>query len=541
MIPKKLQNSFLYVIILLTIILHSLSCNYFTEPEPFVNKDAHPPEIKYKTATFYNYTQDQLVTGIIYPDLVPGFDSTLVKSTAAFVDSINVDSINHSYQLPFQFKIDTRKWSNGKHDIYFKVYKKAVESDSLGLLGLLYAPLQIYKTSLIFDNTPATAPANITVTLQNKDALIFWTPTNFNFFHSYIIRKNGDVVNEIYSQDASSYIDTTLPDFFNVYYEVGVSLKGQNTVYSDKHNFKQGETLPLFNKADFIIDNLNDEVIFNTGSLTAVSTQTGEIISTTPGSFSSRNLWAKSISNDTIYCWDILNRIFYTYNAKPLNSIDYRNISTNNIAYALAVGPDGKLYVSTSTPNNYLFIYKNFQQVSTLITPAATFESICRFLSVSPDGHTLLEADDKGIKSYSLDNEAVTYKFQSTIQDRIDLFRIDWNNSRLFIKRQDKTVELWDTQTLSPVHSYQLPVSKPTATQVTAIFANLKNLYVAYTINFFNSNTTLLAEYDINSQQLKHSWVFPAIVQNLSGSENGRYLFACTSTDRWIVDVGGSL
>ncbi len=89
-----------------------------------------------------------------------------------------------------------------------------------------------------------------------------------------------------------------------------------------------------------------------------------------------------------------------------------------------------------SNSKNYLFVYKNFEKVNTIIAPAVNFERISRFLSISPDGYTLLDVDDNGIKKYSIDNGIITYKFQSMIQDHIDLFRTDWSNSRIFIKRQ---------------------------------------------------------------------------------------------------------
>ena len=551
MIPKKIQNSFLYMIILLTIILHSLSCNYFTEPEPFVNKATHPPDIKYKTATLKYHSKDQLVTGIIYLDLVPDFDPTLVKSTTAFVDSTNVGTliVNPSYQVILRFEIDTRKWSNGIHDIYFNVYKKVTESDSLWLLGILYTPLQIYKTSLIFDNTPPTAPTNISVTLQNNYAHISWTPTNFNFFHSYVIRRDGNVIAEIDSQSTSTYIDTTLPDFFNVNYEVGVTIGGA-TAYSNSYNCKQGESLSL-NSINGVIDGLNSKVIFEqTNYLTVVSTQDYNIINQHYDSqFATFIRWAKSSNNDTLYFWNdrVSNNILYTYDASTLNIL--REQPLNIYSYKVSVftvGQDNKLYAALANPANInqLFIFdKNSQNINIIIyiLPTVIFEGTCRFLSVSPDGKTLLAVDDKGMKSYSVKDYSASLNYRSSIMDNVKLFRPDWKNSRIFITRQAAIVEAWDTQTLNPVISYQLPASKPSPTNVTAIFVNTKNLYAAYTISFYNSTTTLLAEYDINSQRLKRSWIFPAIVQKLYGSEKGSYLFAFTSTNQWIVDIGGSL
>ncbi len=539
---KEILKPVRYIIIIAAIILN-LSCNYFTEPEPFVNKDAHPPKTHYENAKLINYSEDQIVTGTITVGFSLDWDPIYTDSVIVFVDSARIAKIVPSvyYPLQFKFKINTEAWPNGKYNIILYAYKIPSLNDSLGTMSLLTNALYIYKTSLIFDNTTPTAPTNIKVTLQNNNAIISWTPTNFNFFHSYIIRKNGVIIDEIYSQDDSTYIDSTLPDFFNFYYEVGDSITGQKAAYSNAYNLKQGETLSI-NPAYYIMDNLNDQVIFaDSKYLTSVSTQTHEIINQVPIDFNASSaLWAKSVSGDTIYCWNNSNRYFYTYGVNQLNIIDKRHIGTNNIANALSTGPDGKLYISQSNLKNYLFVYNNFEKVNTVIAPAVNFESISRFLSISPDGHTLLDVEDNGIKKYSIDNGTITYKLQSAIQDHIDLFWTDWSNSRIFIKRQDKIVELWDTQTLNSISSFDLPASEPNVSNITAIFANINNLYVAYTINFHNSNTTLLAEYDIISQQLKNSWIYPSIVNSILGSKNGSYLFLSTSTNQWILDIGAN-
>ncbi|HVO73869.1 MAG TPA: hypothetical protein VMT35_07590, partial [Ignavibacteriaceae bacterium] len=197
MILKKIQPVF-YIIISAAVIILVQSCNLLSEPEPYENRDAHSPTIEYKTAILSNFSKDQIVTGIIDLQFIPDFVE-MVDSITAFVDSVKGSQYINFTNLPqrsYQIRIDTKGYNNGNHDLIFCVFKKPAIADSLGLLSLLTDAFYIYKTSLIFDNTPAAAPTNILVTLQNKNARISWDTTNFYFFHSYTIKKNGNLIAE---------------------------------------------------------------------------------------------------------------------------------------------------------------------------------------------------------------------------------------------------------------------------------------------------------------------------------------------------------
>ena len=239
---KKVQKP-VYYIFSVAIVLH-LSCNYFTEPEPFVNKDIHPPEIHNETANFRDYSEDQIVTGTVTLVFTPDWEPVYTDSIIVYVDSTRIDLLFPFLNYPFQFNINTSSWANGKHNIVLYAYRNPNLNDSLGTISLLTNTLFIYKTSLIFDNTPPTAPTNIKVILQNKEAHLSWTPTNLNNFNSYVIRRDENIIARIYSQVSAAYIDTTLPDFYNGYYEVGAS-NGPETVYSEKYNLIKGDLLGL--------------------------------------------------------------------------------------------------------------------------------------------------------------------------------------------------------------------------------------------------------------------------------------------------------
>ena len=118
-------------------------------------------------------------------------------------------------------------------------------------------------------------------------------------------------------------------------------------------------------------------------------------------------------------------------------------------------------------------------------------------------------------------------------------FRSDWRNSRLFVDLEvgpngASGIAMLDARTLQPLVVYQRPSSQVSYAQISAFFVNATHLYVAY------RNQPLLAEYDIEGGQLTRSWKFQSDILSLLGSDNGRYLFACTSSDQWIVDLGGN-
>ena len=547
---KEILKPVRYIIIIVAIILN-LSCNYFTEPEPFVNKDAHSPKTHYENAKLINYSEDQIVTGTITVGFSLDWDPIYTDSVIVFVDSARIAKIVPSvyYPLQFKFKINTEAWPNGKYNIILDAYKIPSLKDSLGTMSLLTNALYIYKTSLIFDNTPPTAPKNVVVTLQNGDAHISWTPTNLSNFNSYLIQKDGNIIAKIDSQNTTTYIDTTLPDFYNGYYAVGAS-NGPQTAYSDKCSFTKGKLLGL--NIINVIDGLDDQVVFvqSNDYLTAVSTQTGTIINQSNNG--RRGNWKKNIYNDTIYCYD--GQKIYTYDLQTLNliktqyvylsSLETSSISSQLFDYAIGLN---QLYFSVSNDNYnnfqynyYLYIFNknetNFDVIKS--SPVLSFSDYTT-LSISPDGKNLLTIDGTGFKNYSLINNSVSLIGKSTQIDNLMSSYVDWKNSKIFILRSitadNYIIEAWDIKTSSLIQTYQLPEPQQSPIYINAFYVNSENLYVAY-----DPNNHLLAEYNINSGLLTRTWKFSSEIYNLYGSYTGKYLFACTSTDQWIVDIGAN-
>ncbi|MGE5860539.1 MAG: hypothetical protein ACM34J_08280 [Ignavibacteria bacterium] len=468
MILRKIQTP-LYLITSIAAILHLLSCNLFTEPEPYENKDAHPPTVKYKTATLLNYSQDQVVTGSIELQFLPDFEPEFVENITVFVDSTEAGPLlpyytysNRPQLIKFQISIDTKRWSNGKHNIYFYVYKKATYSDSLGTLGLLYTPLEIYKTTLIFDGNSLPV-------------------------HYEVLDFVDDIDNSVL------FIEKFLRDEMLL-----ESFSTQNcSLLSMKHLYANGtfvKSKSLDGKRLIIL-----------------------IKKPSPGSV--------IVKIDRLP-FDDFSYPSINYDAtNPKDDVYGFAVGTNDILYYSDI--HGNLSISTSS-GNYLASYN-------------IFDGPARYLTISPDGSKMLGVDNIGIKNYFLRRDSAIFSLQSSVFDKIGLFYPDWKNSRIFITRQNTILEEWDIQSLNPNGAFQIPDSMQVANNITAIRANSRFLYAAYTLQENENDSSLVVEYEIASQKVSRFWNYKYLVQSLAGSENGRYLFVGTSYAQWFIDLGGNL
>jgi hypothetical protein len=158
------------------------SCNYFTEPEPFVNKQANPLEIE--SNPFLNYTDGQSVSGTITLSYIS--DSPIlfpIDHVDLFIDSVFIGSQERESYLSrtralYSFNVDTKNWPDGRHTIRIVVCS---QQDSLGLH-------RVYSTTLIFDQS-LTIPTHVSITTENSHSRISWTPTKLTNFSACLIRR----------------------------------------------------------------------------------------------------------------------------------------------------------------------------------------------------------------------------------------------------------------------------------------------------------------------------------------------------------------
>lgn len=144
---ENFRKPLYYFLLLTSMIILDLSCNYFTEPEPILNKNALPPKIHYGTANFKDYSQNQLVTGTISMVFTPDWNPSSTDSVLVYVDSTLIRRLYWDYAtyMPFYFEINTRRWPNGKHNIFIYAYRNPILDDSLGTMSLLTNTLFVLK------------------------------------------------------------------------------------------------------------------------------------------------------------------------------------------------------------------------------------------------------------------------------------------------------------------------------------------------------------------------------------------------------------
>ncbi len=522
----KLSKTTFVSVLQIVLSLTFYSCNYFSEPEPFVNTSAHPPETKLYALN--EYPPNQVFAGTITLTFTQDIQNSKIDHISLFIDSTLIGTKSVA---PYIFAIPTNNWQNGAHILTWKVFAK---DDSVGLLQLRNSPSTVYSRSIIIDNTPPTAPENIAVIHDGNHPRILWTPTTMTNFYSYVIRRDGDIIATLHSQSDSTYVDTSY--FFTDFdrsstgYSVGVSTTG-STQFSPAYLISSGSSLGLSNVLG-TLDGFSNNVIFQSQKLISVSTQTAGTVAQNDIAYC--KTMSKSLDGSRLFLWNYIDQYIFTINT--LTQLNQSHLGFVSYASSFVVGVGDRIYAVSGSG---MYIVRD----GSVYTKDDLFASPNSLISISPDGTTILAADKKGIKRFSVsstfEGEFITLGLQSPLEDSIGICHVDWNASRIFVKRKESIVEAWDNQTLTSVLSYQVSSSLPAVTEVTAVKSNSKNLYVAYTVRLNNSDATLLVEYAKNTSQQLRSWTFSSVVRSILASDNGRYLFACTSSDQWIVDIGG--
>ncbi|HUI29450.1 MAG TPA: hypothetical protein VLX91_04465 [Candidatus Acidoferrales bacterium] len=521
----------------------SLSSCGFIEPKPAINSQAgHVPGLRLLV-----FKNGQHVAGTINLTVVPDSMPAQITQLNLSVDSTSVSPLS----------LNTTNFSQGDHVLHFTA---RLTSPTSGFVNYQNGVVDTLNVTLNFDQTPARAVSGLSVSNSNAHPVLSWSPNPFSTFLCYIVRRNNTIIDSIFSETTASFVDTgyTLADFDRVSYDVGTSNCG-SVAYSPAMTFQLGQFLsliPISGNLDYsnvtgVLENLGDKVIFESdfgilhsdfsvdfySFLVSMSTQTHNILSQakvqstwmdyTPGPY------AKSLDAARIFGVQPYTGTIIVLDTN-LQQLSLSSVSFGSPRNLFAVGWADNLY--SSDGNGTLYVYASDG------TRINSYENIlggqARFLSISPDGTTMLAADNKGIKSFALSHDSVVFKLQSPIKDQLGLFHCDWNDSLVFITRQNAIVEGWDVGTLKSLGSFHPSAGVPQVSSVTALTANSRYLYVAYTVRYNNGPASIVVEYDVSTRQQTRSWIFPSVVQSLLGSEKGRYLFACTSSNQWIVDLG---
>ena len=215
------MNKLRYPLYLLFSAVLFYSCTLVTEPDRIDNKKAAPPElINYN---FQKLAQGQHVDGTIKITFAPKDLNNQNVKIKVYIDSLYFGYISY---LPHTLEINTRKYSEGSHNIFFYVYQK---ENNLGLLNFLDAPAKIYGANLYFDRTsPDLVYLSVKVE-DNGTRDLTWTPSNSSNFYAYIIYKSFAnlsyvPIDTIYNRNNVSLKDSTNSDLLGVKFEYMVAV-----------------------------------------------------------------------------------------------------------------------------------------------------------------------------------------------------------------------------------------------------------------------------------------------------------------------------
>lgn|GEM_PF-2023158 len=336
---------------------------------------------------------------------------------------------------------------------------------------------------------------------------------------------------------------------FHVYKKPSIndSLGTLSLLYDNLYIYKtnlifDGNSLSINSKVRGIADDINDKVVFiedfNNDWMWIESFSTLTLQQINDGDLYALGLAALSTSLDRKRLFLLMNdnaivQIDLSISGQVYPSITGASIPLNDIC-SFAVGNNDMLYYSTS--HGALQVLNS---TGNSIGSYNIFNGPARFLSILPDASKMIAVDNMGVKIYLLKGDSVVFSFQSQNTDKVGLFYPDLKNSRIFITRQNTTLEAWDAQSLNSIGAFQISASMPTVTNITAIKATTKFLYAAYTVQNHGTDSSLVVEYDIASRGVTRSWNYTYLVHSLAGSENGRYLFVGASDIQWFIDLGG--
>lgn len=541
--PLEDESGYLRGIFLIAVsaCMFSIASCGFLQPKAAVNGEAgHVPGIKLLV-----FKDGQHVAGTINLTVVPDSTPAQIQQLSLEVDSTPINSL----------KLNTTDFSQGNHVLHFRA---VVTSPTSGLVNLQGGIIDTLNVPLVFDQIAARQVSGFSISDSDGHPLLSWSPNPFSSFLCYVIERNGAIIDTNFSEATASFLDTsyTLADFDAVSYQVGTS-NGGSVVYCSARTLWEGQSLSLvptsvsldYSRVTGVLENVGNAVVFESdyevihsdysvndySYLTSVSTQTSDIQSQAElPAEGSPGLYGKSLDGIRILEWHGGSVVVRD---TSLQVLAQAAIGSGPPGPAIAVGLNDKLF--SSNGNGALYVYA--EDGAFVGSYNNVFDGPARYLSISPDGTTMLAADNKGIKRYVLSADSAVLKLQSPVTDKIGLMHCDWNDSLVFVTRQSTTVEKWNLLTLKSIGSFSQPASVQPASDVTAMTAGSKYLCVAYTIQNNNHPASIVVEYDISTGGQIRTWTLPSVAQSLMGSEDGRYIFACTSSHQWIIDLEGGL
>ena len=530
---------FLFILSFCNLFFHS--CNYFTEPEPFVNKDVKAPEIL-PYPSLYSQIGDT-VKDVINVEFFPTGDLSQILKVQFIVDWDIVATLN---KPPFQFSTDTKQWPNGKHIIRFGIYYN--QAMKLGVLNLLNMPPVFYCDTIEFLHAPH-APVNILIDQINSHPRISWSHPAQADVQYYVVRRynvSGQITFQDTISQSSPHVEIDMQDTAiigkTVQYDVGAANKyGINFSNIIVHEY--GVQLSVsFNGQGLrcVVDETDTTVIITdvNSNMWKFSCQTANIIQRTSG-LNPYMAPAVNLDRSRIYfLGDFISDISYDFYTVYAH---YYWLPPSG-AVGLTVGLQDRLYIIDK--NGKLFVYDG--NTTNLISTTPLLTQGSPLIKTSPDGKMLLTVDQTVLKTFSISGDSFTPISQTDIGGTILDWRMLWTSNEVLINRTQSSLstsgyslEIWNYTTFTK----RIIPNPQESSEITAITATARYIYAAYNIKVEGEPYTMLVEYDMTTQNRNHQWIIIGTANFLAASQKGRCLFANFSSHGnnriWILDLTG--
>jgi hypothetical protein len=174
------------------------------DPEPYYNKNAHPPTMG--ALVLEDIEEGQHITGTVTINFAPPIPASEILFVSLMVDN---EMIYQFFSEPYLLYLDTKQWPEGEHTISIGILEK--NPPDLGLLSLAGVPSKVYSIDVFFDHKPPTPVVleSIVWNSANNTPLVTWQKNTDANFYAYIVQweVNGNYHDSGYilDQNITSY------------------------------------------------------------------------------------------------------------------------------------------------------------------------------------------------------------------------------------------------------------------------------------------------------------------------------------------------
>ena len=538
------------------------ACDTLEEPERFMDRNAHPPQVAHLNIA--DLKPGQHIAGTVPLSL--HLDS-LGNRIEQVVFSVDDQVILTKSTPPYAFDLNTWSWDQGPHDVTVGVY---VRGKDLGLGSILDAPAIILTTPLVFDQTPPRSRDITSVALSDDGVIVTWEESTDANFYAYLVIRHANwknyysntqwrspVIDTVFDRSSTTYLDTGMPAVYGARsdYQVAVWNRsetaqpgaGQAAIYgTDRPDINPRGHTAVFSPTGNVMYALSG----GSDDLIAVNTSTNEVIRRV----SARVLGGSSAGIDRVTSDPDVTRLYVRLYGV---GNDYKAVllvldpTSFEVLYTLEA-PEG-FYLSAVDKNHRIFgiaaktLYVLDGTTGTVISQLTdAFADPSHVIGISPDGHSVyvfeyLHADAHALHRIDVSGDspvdAVRYEFPATRQSGPD-YNIG-PDGRVYLRVSNNLIEILDGETFQVHNRLELPLSYQH--EIRSFVVTSDRIFIAHSIEEGNpAMQGRVVEYSISGLRRLRSWDFMSEPGALS-TNGHHHLYVSTydyaALSGWVVPL----